>query len=83
MYEIGDKVTIKSCNPQKVGEIILWHYDEGNIWTVELSDGRQEDFGDHELAPATDAYGHPWSSQEKEWNKTEDILQDRYPLQGG
>lgn len=23
------------------------------------------------------------SSQEKEWNKTEDILQERYPLQGG
>ena len=61
MYEIGDKVTIKSCNPQKVGEIILWHYDEGNIWTVELSDGSQEDFGDHELAPAVDAYGHPWT----------------------
>ena len=83
MYEIGDKVTIKSCHPQKVGEIILWHYDEGNIWTVELSDGSQEDFGDYELAPSVDAYGHSWSSQEKEWNKTEDILQDRYPLQGG
>jgi hypothetical protein len=60
MFEIGDKVTIKTCHPPKVGEIILWHYDEGNIWTVELSDGSQEDFGDHELAPATDAYGHPW-----------------------
>jgi hypothetical protein len=60
MFEIGDKVTIKTCNPPKGGEIILWHYDEGNVWTVELSDGSQEDFGDHELAPATDAYGHPW-----------------------
>jgi hypothetical protein len=54
MFEIGDKVTIKSYNPPKAGEIILWHYDEGNIWTVELSDGSQEDFGDNELDPATD-----------------------------
>jgi len=60
MYEIREKVTIKSCHPQKVGEIILWHYDDGNVWTVELSDGSQEDFGDHELAPATDVYGHAW-----------------------
>lgn len=59
MYEIGDKVTIKTQNPQKVGEVVLWYYDEGNVWVVEC-DGKQFDCGEHELAPATDAYGHSW-----------------------
>jgi hypothetical protein len=61
MYELGDKVKIKTTNPQMVGEVVLWHYDEGNVWTVELSDGRWEDFEDHDLSPASDAYGHTWA----------------------
>ena len=60
MFEIGDKVTIKTMNPQKVGEIVLWYFDEGNVWVVEC-DGETWDCGDHELAPTNDAYGHPYT----------------------
>ena len=55
MYHIGDKVN----NPQKTGEIVLWYYDEGNVWVVEC-EGSRYDCGEHELSPACDAYGHPW-----------------------
>jgi hypothetical protein len=61
MFELGDKVKVKTTNPQMVGTIVLWHFDEGNVWTVELSDGRHEDFGDHDLSPVTDSYGHAWA----------------------
>jgi hypothetical protein len=83
MYEIGDSVMLKGFEKQIVGKIVSYHYDEGNVWVVRTEGGNLWDCADHELSPAVDAYGHPWSSQEKEWNKTEDILQDRYPLQGG
>jgi hypothetical protein len=59
MYEIGDYVTIKNTNPQKVGQIVNWLFDEGNVWIV-VCDGETFECGDHELAPALDAYGHPY-----------------------
>lgn len=83
MFEIGDYVSFMWGKEQKFGKIVGYEYDEGNVWEVTVTESMNAYFSDDQLAPATDAYGHPWSSQEKEWNKTEDILQDRYPLQGG
>ena len=31
-FAIGDKVKVEG----KVGQIILWHFDEGDIWHVEI-----------------------------------------------
>jgi hypothetical protein len=61
MYEIGDSVLLKGFEKQVVGKIVSYHYDEGNVWTVRMPGGQHWDFGDHELSPAVDAYGHPWT----------------------
>ena len=42
MYEIGDKVMINSFSTPKTGVIILWYYDEGNVWVVEVEGARFE-----------------------------------------
>lgn len=31
-FSIGDKVKVNGI----VGEIVLWHFDEGNVWHVDL-----------------------------------------------
>ncbi len=59
MYEIGDYVIIKTEEPQKVGKIVNWFYDEGNVWVVDC-DGDEWEYYDEQLAPALDAYGHPY-----------------------
>jgi len=57
MYEIGDKVVVNGS----VGKIVSYYYDEGNVWVVRTEGGNLWDCADHELSPATDAYGHPWT----------------------
>lgn len=32
MFALGDKVMVNGV----VGEIVLWHFDEGDVWHVEL-----------------------------------------------
>jgi hypothetical protein len=32
-FALGDKVRVEG----QVGEIVLWHFDEGNIWHVEIN----------------------------------------------
>ena len=61
MFELNDYVTFYVGGVRKVGQIILWQYDEGNIWTVECN-GEIFDCNDHELSPAHDAYGHSYSN---------------------
>lgn len=61
MFEIGDYVSFMWGTEQKVGKIVGYEYDEGNIWEVKVSDGIHAYFSDNELAPAVDAYGHPWT----------------------
>lgn len=61
MYEIGDHVVLKGFEKQIAGKIVSYYYDEGNVWVVQTEDGNRWDCADHELAPAVDAYGHPWS----------------------
>lgn len=31
-FEIGNKVRVDN----KVGQIILWHFDEGDVWHVDI-----------------------------------------------
>ena len=61
MYEIGDHVVLKRFEKQITGKIVSYRYDEGNVWIVQTEDGNLWDCEDHELAPAVDAYGHPWT----------------------
>ena len=32
MFSVGDKVKVNGM----VGEIVLWHFDEGDVWHVDL-----------------------------------------------
>lgn len=32
MFALGDKVKVNGM----VGEIVLWHFDEGDVWHVEI-----------------------------------------------
>lgn len=59
MFELNDYVTFYVNGVRKVGQIILWYYDEGNIWTVQCGN-ETFDCNDHELSPANDAYGHSY-----------------------
>lgn len=43
-FALGDKVKVEG----KVGEIILWRFDEGNVWEVEI-DGEVYDCYDEDL----------------------------------
>jgi len=61
MFEIGDKVMLKSFEKPIVGTIVSYSYDEGNIWMVRTDGGNMWDCADDELFPATDAYDHPWT----------------------
>jgi hypothetical protein len=61
MYEIGDYVVLKEFEKQITGQIVSYHYDDGIVWVVRTADGNLWDCADHELAPAVDAYGHPWT----------------------
>jgi hypothetical protein len=61
MYEIGDSVMLKGFEKQIVGKIVSYYYDEGNVWVVRTEGGNLHDCADHELSPAVDAYGHPWT----------------------
>ena len=49
MFEIGDKVVIQTLKPAMVGKIVLWYYDEGNVWVVEC-DGWRFDCCESELS---------------------------------
>jgi hypothetical protein len=51
MFEVGDKVMIKSFNPPLQGVVILYYFDEGNVWVVEV-DGARFECCDDELVPA-------------------------------
>ena len=39
MFEVGDTVMVNSFYTPKLGKIIDWHYDEGDVWTVKMMDG--------------------------------------------
>lgn len=43
-FYLGDKVMVDG----KVGEIILWRFDEGDVWEVEI-DGQMYDCYNEEL----------------------------------
>jgi hypothetical protein len=60
MFEIGDNVNVNSFGHPRQGVIVDWHFDEGNVWIVEIN-GAKFECSDSELSPATDAYGHPWT----------------------
>lgn len=51
MFEVGDKVIVNSFSQPKVGVVVLWYFDEGNVWVVEVEGARFE-CCDDELAPA-------------------------------
>jgi hypothetical protein len=61
MFEIGDSVSFMWGKEQKVGKIVGWEYDEGNVWEVTVTESMNAYFSDNQLAPAVDAYGHPWA----------------------
>jgi hypothetical protein len=42
MFEIGDKVVVGGVS----GVIVCWHFDEGNVWTVRLTDGSTVEMAD-------------------------------------
>lgn len=44
-FALGDKVKVDGV----VGRIILWHFDEGNVWEVETVDGEVLDCYDEDL----------------------------------
>ena len=60
MFEIGDYVSFMWGKEQKVGKIVGWEYDEGNVWEVTVTESMNAYFSDDKLAPAVDAYGHVW-----------------------
>jgi len=33
-FALGDKVKVDG----RIGRIVLWHFDEGNVWQVEIGD---------------------------------------------
>ena len=43
-FSLGDKVMVEG----KIGEIILWRFDEGDVWEVEI-DGQMYDCYNEEL----------------------------------
>lgn len=60
MYEIGDMVTYRWGNGYRTGKIVGWTFDEGNVWEVTVTQSMNVFLTDDEMAPAHDAYGHPW-----------------------
>lgn len=52
MFEVGDNVVVNDSNIR--GVIVGFHYDEGNVWTVEVDDhpGVELECCDDELTPA-------------------------------
>ena len=63
MFEIGDTVSFMWGKEQKVGKIVGYEYDEGNVWEVTVTESMNAYFSDNQLAPAVDAYGHPWTTR--------------------
>ena len=51
MFQIGDKVMVNSFSTPKVGVIVNWYYDEGNVWVVKVEGHGTLDFCDSELSP--------------------------------
>jgi hypothetical protein len=52
MFEVGDSVMISGFDKPMFGQIISFHYDEGNVWTVLTNGGNRWDCADDELTPA-------------------------------
>jgi len=55
MFEIGDTVSFMWGKEQRVGKIVGYEYDEGNVWEVKVTDGIHAYFSDDELVTAVDA----------------------------
>jgi|688.fasta_scaffold43944_11 hypothetical protein len=37
MFELGDKVRlVVDGKAGDIGEVVLWYYDEGNVWVVDF-----------------------------------------------
>jgi len=54
MFEIGDTVSFMWGKEKKVGKIVGWEYDEGNVWEVTVTQSMNAYFSDDKLTPATD-----------------------------
>lgn len=62
MYQIGDYVKYMWTPTEvRIGKIVGWHHDEGNVWEVTVTQSMNVFLTDDEITPAHDAYGHPWS----------------------
>jgi hypothetical protein len=60
MFKIGDYVSFMWGKEQKVGKIVECENDRDDRWEVTVTESMNAYFADHQLAPAVDAYGHPW-----------------------
>jgi hypothetical protein len=52
MFEVGDRVVVGGFDKPIFGQIVSFHYDEGNVWTVLTDGGNHWDCADDELTPA-------------------------------
>lgn len=62
MFEVGDSVAVKDSDIR--GVIVGFHYDEGNVWTVEVDGqpGVELECYDDELTPAS--HDKPYNGNE-------------------
>lgn len=52
MFEVGDRVVLSGFDRPIHGEIVSWHFDEGNVWEVVTDGGNTHECTDDELTPA-------------------------------
>lgn len=52
MFEVGDTVSFVWGTVKRVGKIVGWEYDEGNVWEVTVTGTLNAYFSDDELSPA-------------------------------
>lgn len=51
MFEIGDSIVVNSYTTPKVGKIVNWYYDDGNVWIVNIPGHATTECSDSELSP--------------------------------
>jgi hypothetical protein len=49
MFEVGDTVSYMWGTTKKVGKIVGWEHDEGNVWEVTVTESMNAYFSDDDL----------------------------------
>lgn len=62
VFELGDRVVLNGFDRPIHGTIVLWHFDEGNVWEVVTDGGNIHECTDDELTPES---GKPYHGNER------------------